>query len=250
MIDFGGRVAFITGAGGGMGLSLADLFLETGGKAVLFDVKPEPDALVKHAGKYTYVQGDLVDDAAVRDAITLCGETYGGLDCLANVAGVLWFGRDTSVLDIDLDVWDQVFDINLKSMARTIRHAVPLMRARGGGSMVHFSTVQCLRGDPAPQDAYSASKGAVSALSRSIAIQCAADGIRSNVIYPGVVMSPMQDRWADDAATQQAIADHVPLKRIGTVRDLANAAAFFLSDMSGYVTGTELIVDGGLSAKL
>ena len=111
--------------------------------------------------------------------------------------------------------------------------------------MVHFSTVQCLRGDAAPQDAYSTAKAGVGALSRSLAMQLAKDGIRSNTIYPGPSETPMQARW-DTQEKVDAVADHIPLGRVGAARDLANAALFLLSDGAAYITGADLIVDGGM----
>lgn len=250
MTEFSGRVAFITGAGGGMGLAIAKSFLEQEGKALLMDVKPEPPELEPFRHHFVFVQGDLTDESSVAQAVGNAMEKFGRLDYLVNVAGVLWFDRDKSVLDIDLDVWDQVMDINLKSMVRTIRHAVPAMRRSGGGAMVHFSTVQCLRGDPAPQDAYGASKAGVVTLSKSVAIQLASEGIRSNVIFPGVAMTPLQARWDGNKEIQEAVANHVPIGRLGKAEDMANACLFLLSDKASYITGTELIVDGGLSARL
>ncbi len=164
------------------------------------------------------------------------------------MAGVLWFDRDSSLLDMDMDVWDRVFDINLKSMVYTVRATVPHMREAKGGAMVHFSTTQCLRGDPLPQDAYSTAKAGVGALSRSLAMQLAADNIRSNAIYPGLTHTPLQARW-DTTEKLAAAACHVPLGRIGTPRELATAAVFLLSDGASYITGIDLVVDGGLLLK-
>ncbi len=243
--DFTGRVAVVTGAGGGMGLEVATLILEAGGRIVMIDLKPEPADLPGDPDQRLYAQGDLTDAAFVTETINHAAERFGRIDYLANVAGVILFGKDVSLLDIDLDVWDRVFDITLKSMVHTARAAVPHMKAAGGGAMVHFSTVQCLRGDPAPQDAYSTSKAGVGALSRSLAMQLATDGIRSNTIYPGPSQTPMQDRW-DSADKVDVVADVIPLGRVGTARDMANAALFLLSDSAGYITGIDLVVDGGL----
>jgi 3-oxoacyl-[acyl-carrier protein] reductase len=173
---------------------------------------------------------------------------FGRLDYLANIAGVLWFGRDASLLDMDLRIWDQVFAINLKSMVHTARAVVPHMRKAGGGAMVHFSTIQCLRGDPVPQDAYSTSKAGVGALSRSLAMQLAADGIRSNAIYPGPTLTPMQERW-NTAEKIAAVGRWVPLGRVANPEDLANPALFLLSDAASYITGIDLVVDGGVLLK-
>lgn len=149
-----------------------------------------------------------------------------------------------------MDVWDQVFAINLRSIALTSRAAVPLMRKTGrGGAMVHFSTIQWLRGDPKPQDAYQASKAGVCALSKSLAMQLAAEGIRSNAICPGMALTPLQARW-DNEEVLKAVADYTPLGRIGTPQDMANAALFLLSDAASYITGIELAVDGGLLMRM
>jgi 3-oxoacyl-[acyl-carrier protein] reductase len=119
------------------------------------------------------------------------------------------------------------------------------MRKSGGGAMVHVSTVQWMRGDPHPQDAYQASKAAVCAFSRSLAMQLAADRIRSNSILPGATLTPLQARW-DTEDVRRQVADYVPIKRIGTPEDMAQATLFLLSDHASYITGVELPVDGGL----
>ena len=139
--------------------------------------------------------------------------------------------------------------INLKSMVHTARHVVPHMCKRNGGAMVHFSSTQCMRGDSAPQDAYQAAKAGVVAFSKSLAIQLAGENIRSNVIYPGPSESPMQDRWKDNPDARVATASAIPLGRVGTVEDMSNACLFLLSDKASFITGTELLVDGGLQAK-
>lgn len=241
--DFGNRTAVVTGAGGGMGEAIALALAKAGATVTAIDVKPCPDSL--KGGRIHYAQGDLRDDNFVGKAIAGAYERGGRLDYLANVAGVLWFGRDKSLLEMELDIWDEVMDINLKSMVLTSRAATPLMRKSGGGAMVHFSTIQWMRGDPQPQDAYQASKAAVCALSRSLAMQLAGDGIRSNSICPGPTLTPLQARWNTEQIRGQ-VADYVPLKRIGTAEDMANAALFLLSDGSSYITGIDLVVDGGL----
>lgn len=245
--DFSGRVAIVTGAGGGMGLALAEKMLEAGASVLLIDVKPKPDS-IRESKNCIYAQGDLTDPKFVNDAIAGAFNAFGRIDYLANVAGVLWFGKDVSLLDIDLDVWDKVMDIDLKSMVHTVRAAVPCMRKSGGGAMVHFSTIQCLRGDSKPQDAYVAAKAGVIAISKSLAMQLAAEGIRSNTIHPGVTHTPMQARW-DTSDKLNSVAEYVPMRRVGKPEDMANAAMFLFSDAAAYVTGTSLIVDGGLLLK-
>jgi len=248
-MSFTGKTAFVTGAGGGMGLQIAADLMAAGANVVMVDIKPQPDCIPLGAGNFIYLKCDLSDEAAVKAAVAQTVEAFGGIDLLANVAGVLWFGRDKSVLEMDMDVWDTVFRINLKSMVHTTRHIVPHMKAAGGGAMVHFSTIQCLRGDDAPQDAYQASKAGVIALSKSLAIQLGRANIRSNVILPGPAQSPMQARWDDDAAAIENLSQVVPLGRVGQVTDMSNACLFLLSDKADFITGTELVVDGGLLAR-
>ena len=247
-MSFEGKVAYVAGAGG-MGLRIAQDLIRAGAHVALADLKPAPEKTPAGPGSHTYFQGDLSDEGFVRKTITDWEQTHGRLDYLVNTTGVLLFGQDQSCLEMDLDVWDRVVTINLKSFVLTIRHAVPAMKRSGGGAMVHFSSIDALRGDDRPQDAYGCSKAAIIRLSKSIAIQLARQRIRSNVILPGPVHTPMQARWDKDPAALERLSDFVPIGRIGTVEDMANACLFLLSDKAAFITGTELIVDGGLTAR-
>ena len=243
--DFGGRTAVVTGARGGMGEAIALAFAAAGANVTAIDMKPCPASLAAHRDRVTFAQGDLRDLSFVERTMAAAYGRANRLDYLANVAGVLWFGRDKSLLDMDLAVWDEVMAINLKTMVHTSRAAAPFMRRTGGGAMVHVSTIQWMRGDLKPQDAYQASKAAVSALSRSLAAQLAGDKIRSNVICPGPTLTPMQARW-DSEEIRRQVADYVPLGRIGTAEDMAQAALFLLSDAASFITGIDMPVDGGV----
>ena len=209
------------------------------------DLKERPGAL----REALYYQGDIGEDRFVAETIGIAFAETGRLDYLVNAAGVLLFGQDRSLLEVELDVWNRVIAINLTGSMLSARHAIPCMRKSGGGAIVHFSSIQCLRGDDKPQDAYQVAKAGILALSKSIAIQFARDGIRSNVILPGPTESPMQARWQADPEMKHRSAGAVPLGRVGTTRDMAGACLFLLSDRAAYITGTELIVDGGLMAR-
>jgi NAD(P)-dependent dehydrogenase (short-subunit alcohol dehydrogenase family) len=241
---FAGRTAVVTGAGGGMGLQIARDLVAAGAKVTGIDVKNRPAELEGAA----YALGDVSGDGFVARAIGGAFAASGRLDYLVNAAGVLWFGRDRSLLDVELEVWNRVIAINLTGCMLGARHAVPLMRKSGGGAMVQFSSTQCLRGDDRPQDAYQVAKAGILALSKSIAIQFAKDNIRSNVILPSATESPMQARWEQDPELKRATAAGVPLGRVGTTEDMANACLFLLSDRAAFITGTELVVDGGRMA--
>lgn len=248
-MEFSGKVALVAGAGGGMGLNIANDLIAAGARVSMVDIKPRPGEVAEGPGESCYFEGDVTDDTFVKESVAATVAAFGRLDYLVNTTGVLWFDRDCSLVDIDLEVWDRVMAINLKSHALTARHAIPEMVKGGGGAMVHISSMDALRGDDKPQDAYGASKAALLRLSKSIAIQFAGQGIRSNAILPGPVMSPMQERWSGQDDKLAAIANFVPLGRVGTTQDIANACLFLLSDQASFITGTDLAVDGGCLAK-
>ena len=241
---FAGRTAVVTGAGGGMGLHIARELLAAGATVAGVDVKDRPDAL----DDALYFHGDVSDERFVAQAIGSTHSETGRLDYLVNAAGVLWFGRDRSLLEVELETWNRVIAINLTGCMLTARYAIPLMRKTGGGAMVHFSSTQCLRGDDQPQDAYQVAKAGILALSKSIAIQFAKEKLRSNVILPSATESPMQARWEKDPELKRRTAAGVPLGRVGTTADMANACLFLLSDQASFITGAELLVDGGRMA--
>lgn len=208
---FQGKVAFVAGAGGGIGLNIANDLIAAGARVVLADIKPQPGGIAGSSSEYEYVQGDLTDEPFVKQAVASALTRFGQLDYLVNTLGVLWFDRDCSLLDMDMNIWDEVMTINVKAFALTARHAIPAMRATGGGAIVNFSSIDALCGDSKPQDAYGASKAAVRRLSKSIAVQFAKDNIRSNCILPGPIMSPLQERWEGKPDVQAEVARAIPL---------------------------------------
>ena len=247
-MSFQGKVAFVAGAGGGMGLNIANDLIAAGAHVSLADVKDNPGEVAAGPGHHLYCQIDLTEADGVKAAIAETVAAYGRLDYLVNATGVLWLDRDVSLAEMELEVWDRVMAINLKSHMLTARYAIPEMKKAGGGAMVHFASIDALSGDPKPQDAYGASKAAVIRLSKAIAVQFAKHGIRSNALLPGPVLSPMQERWQGKPELQAQIGGHIPLGRLGTTQDQANACLFLLSDQAAWITGTQLIVDGGVTA--
>ena len=161
----------------------------------------------------------------------------------------MWFGKDISAVDLDLKIWDQVFDINLKTMVLLSKLIIPVMKKNKFGSMVHISSVDALSGDDKPQDAYGASKAAMIRLSKSLAIQFGSYNIRSNCILPGAVETPMQDRWKKIPNAKKNLKEFMPIKKVIQPEGIAQGILFLLSDQSEYITGTELIIDGGLTAR-
>jgi NAD(P)-dependent dehydrogenase (short-subunit alcohol dehydrogenase family) len=248
-----GKVALITGAGMGMGREAAVVFAEEGARVVVCDIAAAAAAatvaMVERAGGQAVA---AVGDVAVEDDVRrMVGEgvaRFGALHVLYNNAGVLWKDRDRSVLETDSAWWDRVMAINLKSVFWVTKHGIPHLRAAGGGSIILVGSVSALAGFTRAQDAYTAAKGALISLNKSLAIQFAKDGIRSNIIHPGIIDTPLQAPYLTDALRAE-FRSGIPLGRIGQPRDIAHAALFLASDESSFMTGAEMIVDGGFMAQ-
>jgi NAD(P)-dependent dehydrogenase (short-subunit alcohol dehydrogenase family) len=245
-----GKVALITGAGSGMGREACLVFAGEGARVAALDVDAlaldETELATRDAGGEiaTFV-ADVAAEDQVRDAVEGAVERFSALHILYNNAGVLWRDRDVSVLETDEAIWDRVMAINLKGMVWVCKYGVPKLIEAGGGAIVNVGSTSALLGDTIPQDAYTASKGAVISLTRNLAVQFAPHGIRANCIHPGFTDTPMQTvRTTDREFVENAIAS-IPLGRLGTPRDIVNAALFLAGDEASYITGTELVVDGG-----
>jgi NAD(P)-dependent dehydrogenase (short-subunit alcohol dehydrogenase family) len=244
------KVALITGAGSGMGREAARVFAGEGARIAALDLDPdalEATAAMVHVegGEVATFVADVAEERQVRDAIDGAMRRFGALHILYNNAGVLWRDRDLGVLQTDEAVWDRVMAINLKGMVWVCKYGIPRLIEAGGGAVVNIGSTSALLGDTVPQDAYTASKGAVVSLTRSLAIQFAPHGVRANCIHPGFVDTPMQTVRTSDAAWVEAARASIPLGRFGTPRDVVNAALFLASDEAAYITGAELVVDGG-----
>jgi NAD(P)-dependent dehydrogenase (short-subunit alcohol dehydrogenase family) len=244
-----GKVAVITGAGSGMGREACIAFAAEGARVAAVDV--DGAALANTAslvaeGDIAVFEADVSDEAAVHAAIRAAAERFGELHILYNNAGVLWRERDFGVLETDEATWDRVMAINLKGMVWVCKYGIPELIRAGGGAVVNIGSVSALLGDTVPQDAYTASKGAVISLTRSLAVQFAARGVRANCIHPGFIETPMQTVRTSDPAWVEGARGAIPLGRLGTPRDVVNAALFLASDEASYITGAELVVDGGI----
>jgi NAD(P)-dependent dehydrogenase (short-subunit alcohol dehydrogenase family) len=245
-----GKVALITGGGSGMGREACAVFAAEGARIVTLDVDAPglegTAALVEGAGgEILTVVADVADEAQVAAAIGAAVARFGALHILYNNAGVLWRDRDVSVLDVDEEIWDRVFAINLKGMVWVCKHGVPKLIEAGGGAIVNIGSTSALLGDTIPQDAYTASKGAVISFTRNLAVQFAPQQVRANCIHPGFTDTPMQTVRTSDPAWMEEAKGWIPLGRLGTPRDVVNAALFLASDEASYITGAELVVDGG-----
>ena len=248
-----GKVALITGAGMGMGREAARLFAEEGARVVVADVNraaaEEAVALIERAGGAALATvGDVAVEDDVRRMVDDGVRHFGALHVLYNNAGVLWKDRDRSVLETDDAWWERVMAINLKSVFWVTKHGIPHLRAAGGGSIVLVGSVSALAGFTRAQDAYTAAKGALIALNKSLAIQFARDNIRCNIIHPGIVDTPLQAPYLTDELRAE-FKTGIPLGRIGQPREIAYAALFLASDESSFMTGAEMIVDGGFMAS-
>lgn len=248
-----GKVALITGAGMGMGREAAVLFAEEGARVVVCDIDAGAAAgtvaLVERAGGQAVAAvGDVAVEDDVRRMVDEGVARFGALHVLYNNAGVLWKDRDRSVLETDGAWWDRVMAINLKSVFWVTKHGIPHLRAAGGGAIILVGSVSALAGFTRAQDAYTAAKGALISLNKSLAIQFAKDRIRSNIIHPGIIDTPLQAPYLTDALRAE-FRSGIPLGRIGEPRDIAYAALFLASDESAFMTGAEMIVDGGFMAQ-
>ena len=247
-LNFKGKTAVVTGASGGMGLKTVDKISLSGIKVLMLDIKEPPKKYLKNK-KISFAKVDVTNLTDLKIAIESFYKKNKSIDYLINTTGVLWFDKDISVTSINFDTWEKVFNINLKSMGYLSKLIIPKMIKNKFGVMVHISSIDALSGDEKPQDAYGASKAAMIRLSKSLAVQFAKYNIRSNTILPGAVETPMQNRWKKNPKAKKNLANFIPLKRIGKPEDIANVIMFMLSDQSGYITGTEIIVDGGTTSK-
>ena len=248
-LNFKGKTAVITGASGGMGLEISKKLAQNNISVLMLDLKSPGKNFLNNNKNCKFKKVDVTNFRNLQLQIDKFYKQHQSIDYLINTTGVLWFNKDVSAVDIDSNIWDKVFEINLKSMMHLSKIIVPKMIRNNFGSMVHISSIDALSGDDKPQDAYGASKAAMIRLSKSLAIQFASKNIRSNIILPGPIDTEMQIRWKKNPSTKKNLEKFIPLNKVGKPEDISNASIFLLSDQASYITGTELIVDGGITAK-
>ena len=248
-LTFRGKSAVVTGACGGMGLEISKNLSNNNVLVLMVDLKEPPKGFLKENKNCTYKKIDVTNFSKLKTSIEKFYNKNKQIDYLINTTGVLWFNKDISSTDINPKVWDKVYEINLKSMVYLSKIIIPKMKKNKFGSMVHISSVDALSGDDKPQDAYGSSKAAMIRLSKSLAIQFASNNIRSNCILPGPIDTSMQKRWKKNVLAKRRLEKIIPLNRVGKPKDISNTIMFLLSDQSNYITGTEIIVDGGITAK-
>ena len=245
-----GKAALITGGARGQGATEAQLFAREGARVVFGDVLDEEgkkvEALIRESGgEGTYIHLDVTKDADWRRAVESVVSAYGRLDILVNNAGILIRKNIENTTEED---WDRIMAVNAKGVFLGTKQAIPVMRRNGGGSIVNVGSTGALVGNPDGSASYTATKGAVRLFTKATAIQHAKDGIRCNCVHPGPVDTPMvQDRTSDPAMLQR-FTHRIPLGRIGRTEDIAYGVLYLASDESSYVTGSDLVIDGGTTA--
>ena len=247
-LNFTGRTALITGGSGGIGLSIVKKLIENNIKVIILDINA-PNKKILLNKLVEFKKTDLSDYKNLQSCLKETKKKYKKIDYVINTAGVLWFDKDISLEKISINTWEKVLSINLNSIVIVLQSILPLMKKNKFGSIVHISSVDALSGDNKPQDAYGSSKAALLRLSKSISIQYASKNIRSNSILPGPIETPMQKRWKTNPKAKKDLSKIIPLQRVGKPVDIANSTIFLLSDESSFITGTDLIVDGGLTAR-
>jgi cyclopentanol dehydrogenase len=244
------KVALISGGAKGMGAVEAKIFAKEGAKVVIGDVletegKQIEAEINETGGECLFVPLDVTDENQWNEAVAATLGRFGKLDILINNAGIFRTGR---VEETSSAEWDQVMDINAKGVFLGAKAAIPAMREAGGGSIINLSSVAGLVG-AAYSTAYSASKGAVRLFTKSTAIQYATDGVRCNSIHPGVIQTDMTKEAIADSQFKAQRLDPTPLARLGQPEDVAYGALYLASDESSFVTGAELVIDGGWTTQ-
>jgi NAD(P)-dependent dehydrogenase (short-subunit alcohol dehydrogenase family) len=246
-----GKVAVITGAGGGMGRDAAVLFTEEGAKVCAADLQlaaaEETVGLCTEGSAFAF-EVDVAEEEEVVAMMRATAERFDGIDVLYNNAGISP-ADDASVLDTSVEAWERVQSVNTKGVFLCCKHGIPYLRDRGGGSVINVASFVAVLGAATSQISYTASKGAVLSMSRELAVQFARENIRVNALCPGPVETPLLlNIFGSDPAALERRRVHWPTGRLAKPREVVNGALFLASDESSYVNGATFLVDGGLTA--
>jgi NAD(P)-dependent dehydrogenase (short-subunit alcohol dehydrogenase family) len=252
-----GKVCFVTGGASGMGRVAAAIFSREGARVAVADVNAEAcEAAAAEAraaacggGDAFAIRCDVTRERDVRDAIAATVARYGRLDVLYNNAGIM-MAEDRSVVDTEESVWDRTLAVNLKGIYLCCKHGIPELIRAGGGSVINIASFVALVGCSVPQDAYTATKGAVIALTKSLAVQFGPQGVRSNAICPGPIETPLLTEWLlkDPEARRVRLARN-PTGRFGRPEDIVNAGIYLASDESAWTNGAIFVIDGGITSN-
>ena len=246
-----GKVALISGGARGMGDEEARLFAREGARVVLGDVLDAEgkgvEAQIRGAGgQATYLRLDVTSEADWETAVATAERLHGKLDVLVNNAGI---GGGSRIEQTTVEEWDRMMAVNAKGVFLGTRAAIPAMRRAGGGSIINISSQLGLVGTDNSSPQYQASKGAVRILTKATAIQYAKDKIRANSVHPGPIVTPMTERRRADPETYKLMLSRIPLGRYGEPEDVAMGVLYLAADESSFVTGSELVIDGGWTAQ-
>lgn len=257
------KTALVTGAGSvgpgwGNGKAIATLFAREGARVFALDVnlaaaEETRKIIANEGGECVVFQADVTQSEQVQAAVAACVRSFGRVDILVNNVGIVEVGGP---LELSEEKWDHVINVNLKSMFLTCKYALPQMLKQGGGAIVNISSVAAIRFTGYPSASYNASKGAINQFTQNIAVQYADKGIRANCVLPGLMNTPMivepLKRFYSEGDVEKMIQirdAQVPMKKMGDAWDTAYAALFLASDEARYITGAQLVVDGGLTCK-
>jgi len=249
-----GKAALITGAGSGMGRLASVAFAREGARIVVTDVVEgagqETVAQVRAAGgEAIFVRTDVASEADVVAAVRAGEGAFGRINVLYNNAGI-FPAEDGAVTDITEAVWDRVMNVNLKGIFLVCKHGIPALQRAGGGSIVNIASFVALVGCTVPQDAYTASKGGVIALTKSLAVQFGPKGIRTNAICPGPIETPLLTSWLlSNPEAKQVRLNRIPMGRFGRPEDIVYLALHLASDESSWTNGAVVVADGGITSN-
>jgi len=246
------KVALITGAGSGIGRESSLLFAQHGAAVVVVDIQrgaaeDTASTIVTSGGRAIPVEADVSKAADCARMVETAVQTFGTLNVLFNNAGIMHMSDDDAV-KTDEDVWTQTLDVNARGVFLGCKYGIPALLRAGGGSIINTASFVAIMGAATPQVAYTASKGAVLALTRELAVVHARENIRVNALCPGPLRTKLLMDFLNTEQKQQRRLVHVPMGRFGEAKEIAYAALFLASDESSYVTGTDFLVDGGISA--